>query len=82
MTNRKLWIMCVFLALVIPATADAIRIEPLREDKAALGVLFGNGLGVIIEKNLGNYSDYPKEELRLTSQTVYSDQVLVEALGL
>lgn len=75
--------MCVFLALVIAVPVNATRIELLREDKAALGAIFSNrGLGFIIEKNLGKYSDYPNEELRLTAQTFYGDQVLGQTLGL
>ena len=70
--------MCVFsLSLVIPIPVNATRIEPLREDKAALGALFGrDALGLVIEKNLGNYSDYPDEEIRLTFHIGYGDQVL------
>lgn len=83
MINRQFWIMCVFLALVIPVPGNATCVEPLREDKAALGVDFSNdGLGLTIEKNLGKYSDYPNKGLRLMSQTGYSDQVLVQSLGL
>ncbi len=79
---RNVLITCCCLAVLLPVTADATqRISLLPPGKAAAGVTFGaDGALVVIEKNLDNSSR--DEDLRIQSQTAYSEQVLVEALTL